>query len=187
MEYRLEPFPLPAPPTPEPALFTLPNPNAILFATIVLLWASVLIPMWLRRHRPDPMRRITQYHQAMGTLARFCDTAAEPPGAAAARMTAARRRHLTLVVTGSLGAVVSLAWTAGLLPQTVVILAWLPMFAFITAMVIMRRREARISALRAFRAYRRAYRARRPHIAMPERAAATQRTHQQSGRVTHAA
>lgn len=186
MEIRLEPFPLPTPPTPEPALFTLPNPNAILFATVVLLWASVLIPMWLRRHRPDPMRRINQYHHAMGTLARMCDTTGETRGVAAARVTAARRRHFTLVVSGTLGALVSLAWTSGLLPQVAVVLAWLPMFAFITAMVIMRRHHARIAALRAFEVYRRAYRARCARIVTPKRAAAPQRVHQ-SGRFPHAA
>jgi hypothetical protein len=140
--------------------------TGLVYVAIVALWAAVLIPMWLRRHDDDHIRRIERHRVAMGTLARMSDDAE------ASQDAAARRRRLVVVAAATLGAVASGVWIAGLLPGIAVIVAWLPLVAYLPAAVLAERRASQRAA-RAALEHRRARRDRRTHRAEPMESPAT--------------
>lgn len=107
---------------------------------IVALWASVLIPMWLRRHDDDQARRIERHRVAMGTLARMSDSEQ------GAHAVAARRRRLTVAGAATVGALGTAAWVAGVVPGVVALVLWLPLIAYVPVAVIAERRLARRAA-----------------------------------------
>jgi hypothetical protein len=93
------------------------NPSGLIYATIVVLWAAVLVPMWLRRHdEVTESRSVDRFQGAMRTLSRrpptgdrrevlvprrgethaVPDGASEPPTPAS--VAAARRRRVGLVL-----------------------------------------------------------------------------------------
>ncbi len=110
---------------------------------IVALWAAVLIPMWLRRHDDDQARRIERHRVAMGTLARIADDPDAEQGAAA------RRRRVVVAATATVGALVTAAWVAGVVPGLVALVGWLPLVVFLPAALVSERRASRVAADRA--------------------------------------
>ncbi len=112
----------------------------------------------------------------MGTLARMSDAADE------AHMVAVRRRRVILAAAATLGAAASAAWITGLLPGLVVIIAWLPLVAYLPAAFVAERRAARRGAEAALerRSARRVRRA-SPEVTPERDAAPTHATPTQAG------
>ena len=95
------------------------SPSGLIYATIVVLWAVVLVPIWLRRHdEVTESRSVDRFQGAMRTLSRrsvdaigdrrevlvprrpaartMPDNVVEPPTAAS--LAASRRRRVGLVL-----------------------------------------------------------------------------------------
>ena len=114
--------------------------TGLVYVAIVALWAAVLIPMWLRRHDDDQARRIERHRVAMGTLARMSDA---ERGVHAA---AARRRRVIVAAAGTLGALGTGAWVAGMSPGLVAIVLWLPLVVYVPVAIVAERRLVRRAA-----------------------------------------
>jgi Flp pilus assembly protein TadB len=117
--------------------------TGLISVAIVALWAAVLIPMWLRRHDDDQARRIERHRVAMGTLAR---SAHDPEAAQGA---AARRRRVVIAAAATLGALGTVAWMLGVIPGVATAVMWLPLVAYLPAVLVSERRARHAQALRA--------------------------------------
>jgi hypothetical protein len=134
------------------------SPSGLIYATIVVLWAAVLVPMWLRRHdEVTESRSVDRFQGAMRTLSRRApagdrrevlvprrgethavpDNAFEPPTPAS--LAAARRRRVGLVMLG-------IAVVVGILGAMHVLPMWSPLVPLALLMAFLLR--ARVAAHR---------------------------------------
>ncbi len=134
------------------------NPSGLIYATIVVLWAAVLVPMWLRRHDSVvETRSVDRFQGAMRTLSRRVpagdqrevlvprrgETHAVPDGAfeppTPASLAASRRRRVGLIM-------LALAVVVGGLVALHVVPLWAPAVPVLLLLAFLLR--ARVSAHR---------------------------------------
>ena len=129
--------------------FRVVNLSGLIYATIVVLWAAVLVPMWLRRHDDvTESRSVDRFQGAMRTLSRRApagdqrevlvprrgqthavpDGGLEPP--TAATIAAARRRRASIVLL-SLSLVIGGLVVAHLVPKWAPVIPLLILAAFL--------------------------------------------------------
>jgi hypothetical protein len=147
------------------------NPSGLIYATIVVLWAAVLVPMWLRRHDSvTEARSVDRFQGAMRTLSRRVpagdqrevlvprrgethavpDNAFEPPTPAS--LAAARRRRVGLIMLG-LAVVVGILGVLHVVPLWASLVPLVLLLAFVLrARVSARRVQSRELAARRARA-----------------------------------
>jgi hypothetical protein len=164
--------------------------GGVIYAVIVVLWAAVLVPMWLRRHdEVTESRSVDRFQGAMRTLSRRepggdrrevlvprrSATRALPDGAAdqmsAAAQAAVRRRRTVLALAGVTVLLVVLG-ALKVIPLWAAPLPFVLLLGFL-AQASMSTRRARARELAARRS--RATAQRRARVAAAERAVATGR------------
>jgi uncharacterized membrane protein len=132
------------------------SPSGLIYATIVVLWAVVLVPIWLRRHdEVTESRSVDRFQGAMRTLSRrsvdaigdrrevlvprrpaartMPDNVVEP--ATAASLAASRRRRVGLIV-------LALAALVGGLAAFAVVPVWAPAIPLVVLVAFLLRARA---------------------------------------------
>ena len=143
--------------------------SGVIYAVIVVLWAAVLVPMWLRRHdEVTESRSVDRFQGAMRTLSRRQPggdrrevlvprrnaTRAVPDGAAeqlTAAAQAAVRRRRTVLALAALTVLLGVLGAFKLVPLWTALLPFVLLLAFL-ARVSIGARRARARELRARRA-----------------------------------
>lgn len=108
--------------------------TGLIYVVIIALWAAVLIPMWLRRHdQISEVRSTLRFSSAMRTLGR--NTRAPGgvmPGSTARE--ASRRRVTVLAILSSVFLVALGLAMLGSMSMAIVVVAAIPLIAYVVAM-----------------------------------------------------
>ncbi len=140
--------------------------SGVIYAVIVVLWAVVLVPMWLRRHdEVSESRSVDRFQGAMRTLSRRGGWGGDrevvmparpeghlvPDGARPIDTSPSARRRRALLVLLSVCLAAAVAALTGVLPAWVAVLVALVVFGFAARGRVVAQREAQrqVAARRA--------------------------------------